>query len=131
MKTNYSFGRLTNSIIEMNSIILISVLSWLVSAVTVPAAKEKVTYHGDKVLRVATGDDVAPLKSIIDTMALPTWKGVTAGIPKVNWHVDVVVPKDRLEEFNTVSAGMNISVMHDDLGASIDAEAEFDPYAGM
>ena len=114
----------------MKSLIFVPTLATLITAAAMAGAKQRVTYDGDKVLRIATENNVAPLQNIIDSLALPTWKGVTAGIPKANWHVDLVVPKDKLEEFNTMSAGMNISIMHDDLGVSIAAEAEFEPYAG-
>lgn len=96
-------------------------LSLAVSAARVVLA---VNYDGAKAIRIPVGDDVIPVMEIIDQLQLPTWKGVTAeGVPKANTNVDLVVPADKVEEFETLIDGIDIEIMHDDLGASIAEEA--------
>lgn len=83
-----------------------------------------VNYDGAKAIRIPVGDDVIPLMEIIDQLQLPTWKGMTAeGVPKANSNVDLVVPADKVEEFETLIDGIDIEIMHEDLGASIAEES--------
>ncbi len=98
----------------MKNILLSSLLIALVSAAAVPG---KVDYDGYRVVRVKSSDKV---KSIIAEKSLETWVG--AG--KANGQVDVVVPPG-VEAFD----GTDAQVMHQDLGASIARESNFEVYA--
>ncbi|KAH6668222.1 hypothetical protein B0J14DRAFT_157534 [Halenospora varia] len=94
-------------------------LPLFVAASTVTA---KVSYDGAKAIRIPVGEDVTPLMDIISKLELPTWKGVQNGVPQANSLVDLVVPAEKVDEFNTLVADINHEVMHEDLGASIAAE---------
>jgi hypothetical protein len=97
-------------------------LALVLTVVTSVLANTK--YNGAQAVRVVVGDDVVPLMKIIDKLSLASWKGVAPnGVPKANGNVDLVVPAAKLEEFNALVDGMEFEVMHEDLGASIAAEA--------
>jgi hypothetical protein len=101
---------------------LLSSLAFALTVVTGVLAKT--SYDGAQAVRVVVGDDVVPLMKIIDKLSLPSWKGVGPnGVPKANGNVDLVVPAAQVEEFNAMVDGMEFEVMHEDLGASIAAEA--------
>jgi hypothetical protein len=104
-----------------------TVLANLALASTVVA---KTTYDGHQALRIVAGEDVTELQNVINSLELPTWKGVTNGVPRANALVDVVVSPEKLDTFTELTANMTVEVMHEDLGASIAAEAQFEPYAG-
>ncbi|KAG9247561.1 hypothetical protein BJ878DRAFT_165977 [Calycina marina] len=87
------------------------------------AASKKVSYAGAKAMRIPVGNEVEPLLDIINQLELPTWKGLANGVPIANSHVDLVVPADKVAEFEKLTASMTTEVMHDDLGASIADEA--------
>ncbi|KAF4626386.1 hypothetical protein G7Y89_g11771 [Cudoniella acicularis] len=98
----------------------------LLLAVTSVVAK--VSYDGAKAIRIPMGEDVMPVMNIIKQLQLPTWKGVQEGVPKAGGTVDLVVPADKVTEFNQLMTGINHEVLHDDLGASIEAEGKTKPY---
>lgn len=84
----------------------------------------QVSYDGAQAVRVVTGDDVIPLMEIIDKLGLASWKGVAPdGTPRANANVDLVVPAEKVVEFTDLVDGMEFEVLHEDLGASISAEA--------
>ena len=95
----------------------------LTSAAAIPATAD---YDGYQVVRLAVGADVARVNDLIENLSLSTWNGD----PKANGAVDVVVPKDKVEEFEKTTAELQPQVMHADLGASIAQESEFDVYRG-
>ncbi|KAF8464869.1 hypothetical protein BDZ91DRAFT_243674 [Kalaharituber pfeilii] len=89
------------------------------------ALPPKVTYDGVKVVRVDVGDsadEVAALKALVENLNLALW---TDEITK-NTHVDLEVPKYQYSAFikATEDLGLQVSVMHEDLGAAIRAENE-------
>lgn len=43
-------------------------------------------------------------------------------MPVANSHVDLVVPADKISDFTELTVSMTTEVMHENLGASIDAE---------
>jgi hypothetical protein len=90
-----------------------------------PSLAAKVSYDGAKAIRISTSEDVAPVLDLIQKFDLPIWKGVTNGIPVANGHVDLMVPAEKVEEFEALTSGSDfkIDVMHEDLGASIEAES--------
>lgn len=90
----------------------------------------KVSYDGAKALRVLTGEDVTGVLYVINKLSLPTWKGMANGVPVANSHVDLVVPADKVAEFDQLSNGFDTEVMHEDLGLSIAEEGTMSTYAG-
>ncbi|KAH7321986.1 hypothetical protein BKA65DRAFT_91804 [Rhexocercosporidium sp. MPI-PUGE-AT-0058] len=82
----------------------------------------KVSYNGAKAFRIPVGEDVTPLMDVIQKLDLPIWKGAPNGVPIPNSHVDLVVPAKNVKEFQRMTSKMVTEVMHEDLGAAIDAE---------
>lgn len=105
----------------------------LILSATVGTLAAKVSYDGAKAVRVPVGEDVTPLLDVIEKLRLPTWKGVNKanGVPIANSHVDLVVPADKVAEFEELTADMTTEVMHEDLGLSIAEEGNVGVYAGM
>lgn len=94
----------------------------LVSAIVLP---RQANYDGYKVVRVEVGDKIAEVEKLIQKFALSTWNGGA----KAHSEVDVVVPADKIAEFDSEAAGLDSSVMHENLGSSIASEAEYQKYA--
>ena len=92
------------------------VLPALVSAVALES--RKVSYDGYKVVRVQTSPKV---NKLIADHQLPTWNGR----PEDTDFADVVIPPG-----SDIFKGMKVEVMHDDLGASIAQEMDYQPYVG-
>ncbi|KAI9049264.1 hypothetical protein LZ554_007111 [Drepanopeziza brunnea f. sp. 'monogermtubi'] len=86
------------------------------------AESAKVSYDGAKAIRIPVGEDVTPLMEVIQQLDLPVWKGARHGVPRANSNVDLVVPAEKVREFEELTATMNTEIMHEDLGASIAAE---------
>ncbi|KAI4169160.1 MAG: hypothetical protein LQ343_005905 [Gyalolechia ehrenbergii] len=105
----------------MKLLVLASLVLGLVSAIVVP---RKANYDGYRVVRLQVGDDSSKVKNIIQQLSLSTWNGA----PKDNSEVDVVVPADKFSEFESSTAGLNSSIMHEDLGASIAKETDYQAY---
>jgi len=98
------------------------------------AASPADIYAGVQVIRVPTGSSragVAALENLIDALQLSSWSDA----PVANSHVDLEVPADKHAAFiNGISKilissgakqqGFDIEIMHEDLAASIAAEAE-------
>ena len=93
--------------------------SLLVALTSAAAVSNRVSYDGYRVVRVKSSDEV---KSIIADNSLATWIG--AG--RANGQVDVVVPPG-VKAFD----GLDAQVMHQDLGASIAKESDYEVYARM
>ena len=88
--------------------------------------QREVSYDGYKVFRLAVGDDVEKITSIVDKLGLSTWKGA----PRAGAMADIVVPPEILDSFKSETAGIESFTMHEDLGASISDESKFSVYAG-
>lgn len=91
----------------------------------------KVSYEGAKAVRIPTGEDVTPVLEIIEKLSLPTWKGIANGVPVANSNIDLVVPADKVAEFDQMVSEMTTEVMHEDLGLSIAEEGNMEVYAGQ
>jgi hypothetical protein len=96
-------------------------------AVDVQPRPAKVCYDGYKVFRVSVGEDVARVHDVISHLGLTTWKGS----PSSGVFADIVVPPAQLAAFTKEVAGLDVSIMHEDLGASIAEESAFHAYASM
>ena len=83
-------------------------------------------YQGTTVWRVTVGSNGAKLAQIIEDLSLETWKGH----PETSAVVDVMVAPSVLDEFKESTKPWNPVLMHENLGASIEAEGNFPVYAG-
>ncbi len=102
-------------------------LALLVGVSAAPSGTGPVSYDGYKVFRVSFPDDeVDKVKDIISRLSLTTWKGA----PRAGRASDIVVTPSRLADFAHEVAGFDVVTMHEDLGASIAAESNFQSYAG-
>lgn len=111
------------------SLTLSSLLA-LASAVAVPEAAVRPqikAYGGFKVFRIAVKDQVARVNAIVNRLGLETWKAPKAA----NALADIVVPPEKVADFRAAAAGLDVTTMHEDLAASIEAESRFSTYAGM
>ncbi|KAL8834691.1 MAG: hypothetical protein Q9170_003635 [Blastenia crenularia] len=106
----------------MRLLLLTPLIFGLVSAIVVP---RKASYDGYKVVRLQVGEELSKVKSVIQKLSLSTWNGGA----KENSEVDIVVPADKVAEFESNTAGLDSSIMHENLGASIAKEMEYPVYA--
>ncbi|EEP76473.1 conserved hypothetical protein [Uncinocarpus reesii 1704] len=100
--------------------LLLVVSVFLTSAFGATAASLGSEYNGYKVFRIPTTEENhARVVDLINELHLDTWK-----FPKkVGFAADVVVPLEQISSFEKATAGLTIEVMHEDLGASIEAES--------
>lgn len=96
----------------------------LASAVS---AATKVSYDGWKVYRVNVGSNAAEFSKLVNDVGLETWKGK----PASSAVVDVMVSPSQLEAFEKAAEGLQVNLMHDNLGQSISTEAAFPVYTGI
>ena len=107
----------------MKFLLAIPFLSALASAAAIAA---KADYEGYQVVRLAVGADVAKVDALIEDLSLSTWNGNA----KANSAVDVVVPKDKINDFKKTTGDLQPQVMHENLGASIAQESDYAEYRG-
>ncbi|KAL9048055.1 MAG: hypothetical protein Q9206_006273 [Seirophora lacunosa] len=94
----------------------------LVSALALPRATK---YDGYKVVRVEVGDKIVEVETLIQKLALSTWNGGA----KAHSEVDIVVPADKVPEFDSEAADLDSRIMHENLGFSIARETDYQIYA--
>ncbi|KAK0738902.1 carboxypeptidase [Schizothecium vesticola] len=99
-------------------------LASLASGAAVHSSQRK-SYDGYKVVRLSVGQDVAKVSSIIEKLDLTTWMGP----PKAGRHSDIVIPPAQVAAFEAATVGMKATIMHEDLGLSIDEQNTFSTYA--
>ena len=56
---------------------------------------EKLSYLGDKALRISVGSAATELSEIISDLNLETWKGMKDGVAVAGGFVDLVVPASK------------------------------------
>ncbi|KAL8788338.1 MAG: hypothetical protein Q9213_001735 [Squamulea squamosa] len=105
----------------MKFLLFASFLLTLVSSLIVP---RKINYDGYKVIRLSVGSSLPKVETLIQDLSLSTWNGG----PKANAEVDVVVPADKVAEFESNTADLAKTVMHENLGASIAQESDSSDY---
>lgn len=88
---------------------------------------KQVSYDGWKVYRVNVGSNNAKFSKVVSDIGLETWKGKAAS----SEVVDVMVSPSQLKAWEKAAAGFEVDLMHDDLGQSISAEADFPVYASI
>ena len=107
------------------SVLAAAGLASLVSGAALQTSQPK-SYQGYKVVRLTVGNNVAKINSIIEKLDLTTWMGP----PKAGRNADIVIPPAQVAAFDAAVAGMDTTVMHADLGLSIDEQTSFNTYAG-
>ncbi|WEW58670.1 hypothetical protein PRK78_004138 [Emydomyces testavorans] len=105
----------------MKSLLAISALLAAAFAASLPSSPSLGSeYNGYKVVRIPTAkENHAKVVSLINELKLNTWKFPS----KVGAAADVVVSPAQLSAFEKATAGLTLETMHEDLGASIDAES--------
>ena len=98
----------------------------LVALAAAGAIPGKASYDGAKVFRMGVGHQVEKVKDVISKLDLSMWNGDT----KDDAIVDLVVPAEKVIEFEVETQDLDTEVMHEDLGASIAAESHFSSYPG-
>jgi carboxypeptidase A4 len=96
-----------------------------VSAASVSNSK-KVNYDDWQVFRVNGPSNTAKFQEVVNKLQLDVWKGK----PASGDVVDVSVPAEQLSAFEASTKGLEIKVMHENLGLSIAEENTFSVYAG-
>lgn len=86
----------------------------------------KVSYKDHQAIRLGVGDNASKIKRMMKDLSLSTWNGD----PQADNYVDLVVPKSQLAAFRNSTATMDTQIMHEDLDASIEAEAKHGAYPG-
>ncbi len=104
----------------------ILVSSLLLASASATAVSRKVSYDGARVVRLAVGEEVEKVSSLIEGLQLSSW----SGRPEKDALIDLVVPASKVEEFDMATANMEAELMHENLGASIAEESSFARYAG-
>lgn len=105
---------------------LVSVLTAKTVSYDAPEGGNKVSYKGHHAIRLGVGDNASKIKRMMKDLSLSTWNGD----PQANNYVDLVVPQSQLEAFRNSTATMDIQIMHEDLDASIEADAKHGAYSG-
>lgn len=106
---------------------LLSACSLLGLASAAVLQQPKVSYDGYKVVRVPVGMDASKVTDMVSKLGLSTWKGA----PKAGSFADIVVAPSKLDAFTKATEGMQVHVMHENLGESITKESEFPAFSGM
>jgi len=95
----------------------------LASAAALLVREEKVNYNGFKVFRIDTGNDLQTIQEELATFSLEPWN------IDASKHMDVAISPPQLSSFEALS--LNVTVMHEDLGADISAEFDAAADAGL
>ena len=93
----------------------ISLLAACAGVALAAPAESTVSYEGYQVVRLNTNGDAAGLKSKLTSLTYDQWHQDSSAL-------DIALPADQVAAFK--SLGLDYSVMHEDLGASIVAESE-------
>lgn len=108
---------------------LAALLTIFAGASAAATTEPVVSYDGYKVFRVpvATKQFAATLDKLSTTLGLSMWKPAY----EAGDHADIAVPPTMLGVFQSKVAGLNLEVMHEDLGKSIAQENTFQAYDGQ
>ncbi|KAI1911212.1 hypothetical protein LOZ65_006217 [Ophidiomyces ophidiicola] len=102
----------------MKSFLVASTLLTSTLATAIPASPYA-PYRGEKVFTVkTTNSNHARLQSIVNDLSLTAWEMPrTAGPP-----ADIIVPQQKVRDFQKATEGMDVKVMYDDFANAIEAE---------
>lgn len=78
---------------------------------TTLALASVVSYDGFRAVRVPTEGNAARVAEMVERLGLDTWKHTAS-------FADVIVPPEKLDGFRGEVAGLDVELMHEDLGAS-------------
>lgn len=92
----------------------------LASAAAVTPLEKKISYDGFKAFRISTHNDAASIKKKIANIA-----AIPFNLDNSE-HLDVAIPAGDVSKFEKL--GLETSVLHEDLGATIAEEGKFTPY---
>ncbi|PHH73839.1 hypothetical protein CDD82_5244 [Ophiocordyceps australis] len=110
---------------------LFSCLALLAAVATAEPAdtpsEEPVSYDGFKVFRVPVTGDPQRINDVVSQLNLAFWQPAS----RKDAFADIEVPPDSLDAFNKEmeTDGIQVTVMHEDLGKSISDEATYSVYA--
>ncbi|KAJ1329880.1 carboxypeptidase A4 [Microdochium nivale] len=105
--------------------LLLSACTLLGLASAATLQPRKISYDGFQVVRLPVGMDASKVTDIVNKLGLSTWKGA----PKAGHYTDIVVAPEKIAAFTKATAGMERSVLHENLGQSIAAESEFPAFS--
>ncbi|KAI2458313.1 hypothetical protein LOY97_004429 [Ophidiomyces ophidiicola] len=102
----------------MKSLLVASTLLTSTLATAIPASPYA-AYRGEKVFTVkTTNSNHARLQSIVKDMSLTAWEMPhKAGLP-----ADIIVPQQKVRDFQKATEDMDVKVMYDDFADAIEAE---------
>ncbi|KAM3072180.1 hypothetical protein ACMFMG_008636 [Clarireedia jacksonii] len=103
---------------------LVQLLTFTSSALAI-ATETKVNYDGYQVFRLkADENNIGKINDVVSSLDLQTWKNsAKLGV------ADIVVPPHQVENFLRTTEDFQREVMHNDLGASITEEAQYEEYS--
>lgn len=107
----------------MKFLLTIPFLLSLAASAAIPEDNEKISYDGYKVFRVSTGDNLATVQEQLASFDLSSWN------LDVSQHMDVAVAPERVADFEALN--LDVTIMHEDLGADIAAEVDTTASSGM
>jgi hypothetical protein len=87
---------------------------------------KRVSYDDWKVYRVNVGSSAVNISNVMSKLQLELWKGK----PASSDVVDVMVPPSAVKDFEASTSDIETSVMHSNLGLSIEEENNFSVYIG-
>lgn len=93
------------------------------SAAALFEREERIDYNGFRVFRINTENDLETIQKELASFSLEPWNIDTSK------HMDVAISPSQLESFETLA--LNVTVMHEDLGADIAAESDTAVASGL
>ncbi|KAI1940200.1 hypothetical protein LOZ66_002635 [Ophidiomyces ophidiicola] len=102
----------------MKSFLVASTLLTSTLATAIPASPYA-AYRGEKVFTVkTTNSNHARLQSIVNDLSLTAWEMPRKAGPPA----DIIVPQQKVRDFQKATEGMDVKVMYDDFANAIEAE---------
>ncbi|KAI1966704.1 hypothetical protein LOZ58_000192 [Ophidiomyces ophidiicola] len=102
----------------MKSFLVASTLLTSTLATAIPASPYA-PYRGEKVFTVkTTNSNHARLQSIVNDLSLTAWEMPRKAGPPA----DIIVPQQKVRDFQKATEGMDVKVMYDDFANAIEAE---------
>ena len=100
-------------------------LASLAAANNLDVADSKVSYDGYKLFRVATHNEPEKVKAgVVDV------KSAVAMNVDVNKFLDIAVAREDVEQFKATVAGLDVTVINEDIGKDIQLEMDMAAYSG-
>lgn len=100
-------------------------LASVAAANNLDVANSKVSYDGYKVFRVATHNEPEKVKAEVADV-----KSAVAMNVDVNEFLDIAVAREDVEQFKATVAGLDVTVINEDIGKDIKLEMDMAAYGG-